>query len=142
MAPQPRVTFAPSPSRATPRVLVVDDDDDSRDIYADYFRLSGWVVEDVTDGEEALAIAAMFKPDVIVMDIRMPGVDGIEATRRLKRDVRTRDVPVVCVTSHVHREFEALRAGCAAFLTKPCARATLAGVIEAILSEPATAVRA
>ena len=109
---------------------------DSRDIYAEYLRLSGWEVEDVTDGEEALAVAASFDPHVIVMDVGMPALDGLETTRRLKRDARTRDVPVVCVTSYAHRELEALRAGCAAFLTKPCAPATLLALIQRVVAEP------
>ena len=110
---------------------------DSRDIYAEYLRLSGWEVEDVTDGEEALAVAATFGPHVIVMDVGMPALDGLETTRRLKRDARTRHVPVVCVTSYTHREHDALRAGCAAFVPKPCEPAALLALIERMVAQPA-----
>jgi CheY-like chemotaxis protein len=114
---------------------VVDDDPDSRRIYGEYLRHSGWEVEDVANGEEALAVAATFRPGVIVMDLAMPEVDGLEATRRLKRDARTRDVPVVCVTSYAHRELDALRAGANAFLPKPCPPSTLLALIESIVTE-------
>jgi two-component system, cell cycle response regulator DivK len=135
------VDMATQPPRASPlpergrrgRVLVVDDDVDSRHIYAEYLRSAGWVVEDVADGEEALAVAATFGPHVIVMDIAMPAMDGLEATRRLKRDQRTREVPVVCVSAYTNRELEALRAGCAGFLAKPCAPGALQALIEQLV---------
>jgi CheY-like chemotaxis protein len=130
---------APHRTRGKPRVLVVDDDTDSRELYAEYLGSSGWEVEAVTDGDEALAVAASFGPDVVVMDLAMPALDGFEATRRLKRDARTRDIPVVCVTSYAHREVDALRAGFAVFLSKPCAPSELLGVIEELVRAPAAA---
>jgi CheY-like chemotaxis protein len=74
----------------------------------------------VTNGEDALAVATSFEPDVIVMDLAMPHVDGVEATRRLKRDPETKEIPIIVVTAHLLRAHEAIAAGCTEFLIKPC----------------------
>jgi CheY-like chemotaxis protein len=114
------------------RVLVVDDSHDSRQMYTDCLRDAGWELEAVADGDEALAIAASFAPNVIVMDLAMPGVDGLEATRRLKKDARTSHVPIVALTAYASRAHEALAAGCAEFLTKPCGAQDLVAVLEQV----------
>ena len=125
----------PSGIRRKLRALVVDDHIDSREAYADYLRQEGWDVEEVADGEEALAIAVAFAPHAILMDVVMPNVDGIEATRRLRRDPRTTDVPVVCITCHADRIAEAWAAGCAEFVTKPCRLPELLDVIARLVLE-------
>jgi two-component system cell cycle response regulator DivK len=103
-------------------VLIADDDRDQRDMYARYLTAQGFPVMVATNGAEALIIARQAHPDMIVMDLSMPHLDGWEATRRLKRDPSTQDIPVVVCTGHVAgRAAEvALDAGRDAFLVKPC----------------------
>jgi CheY-like chemotaxis protein len=103
-------------------VLIVDDFEDNREMYAEYFRFSGWVVEEARTGHEAIDKAVEQVPDVIVMDLSLPGIDGWEATRRIKADPRTRHIPVIALTGHALAGFSrgARDAGCDAFVTKPC----------------------
>lgn len=103
-------------------VLVVDDLEDNRDLYAVYFKFAGCRVEQAADGEEALAIVARDKPDVIIMDLSMPRMDGWEATRLIKSNPRTKDVVVIVVTGHAspHDLQRAKAAGADEVMTKPC----------------------
>ena len=105
-----------------PRVLLVDDYLDAREMYTEYLELSGFDVVQASDGMEALRLAVEAVPDIIVMDLSLPVMDGWEATRRLKADGRTADVPVVALTGHALAGISdgARRAGCDAFVTKPC----------------------
>ena len=89
------------PSAApAPLILVVDDFRDNREMYVDYLRYSGFRVEEASDGQQALQKASALAPDLIVMDLALPGMDGWEATRRLKDDHRTRHIPVIALTGH------------------------------------------
>jgi two-component system, cell cycle response regulator DivK len=111
------------PEAATgPLVLVVDDFLDAREMYAEYFVFSGFRVVEATNGEEAVRKALELTPQVILMDLSMPGMDGWEATRRLKADQRTKDIPVIALTGHALTGLSesAKLAGCDAFVTKPC----------------------
>jgi two-component system cell cycle response regulator DivK len=105
-----------------PLVLVVEDYPDAREMYCEYLRFSGFRVAEARNGEEALEKAFTLLPDVVLMDLALPLMDGWEATRRLKSDRRTADILVVALTGHAlagHAE-GARRAGCDAFVTKPC----------------------
>lgn len=110
-------------SRAeSPLVLVVEDYQDAREMYAEYLRFAGFRVAEARNGIEALEKASSLSPDIILMDLALPRMDGWEATRRLKADDRTRAIPVVALTGHAlagHAE-GARQAGCDAFVTKPC----------------------
>jgi CheY-like chemotaxis protein len=117
-------------------VLLVDDYADNRDIYVQFLTYSGLRVEEAENGHQALDKAFTLKPDVIVMDLSLPGLDGWEATRRLKEDPRTRDIPVIALTGHAlagHSKV-AFDAGCDAFITKPCLPERLLDEIRAILA--------
>ena len=105
-----------------PLVLVVDDYQDAREMYAEYLAYSGFRVAEATNGVEALEKAFDLLPDVILMDLSLPGMDGWAATRRLKTDERTRRIPVVALTGHAlaGASESARQAGCDAFVTKPC----------------------
>ena len=107
---------------ALPCVLIVDDFQDNREMYAEFLRFSGFRVEEASNGHEALEKAARLLPDLIVMDLSLPGIDGWEATRRLKRDVETKHIPVLALTGHALAGYSegARQAGCDAFVTKPC----------------------
>jgi CheY-like chemotaxis protein len=117
--------MAPSAhSGAKPRVLIVEDNDDAREMYARWMRGSGWRVDAVGNGLEALVAAKDGPPDVIVMDLELPVLDGIAATRLLKADDRSARIPVVACTAFASRLHEQIRdAGFDLLVRKPCARA-------------------
>jgi CheY-like chemotaxis protein len=121
-----------------PLVLVVDDFADNRDMYARFLEFSGFRVATATNGQEALDRAFEVRPDLVVMDLSLPGLDGWEATRRLKRDARTRSVPVVAVTGHAlsGSSEKAKEAGCDGYITKPCLPADLVIEIKRVLASP------
>ena len=100
----------------------MDDTADVRELYAEYLTARGFRVATARDGEAGIAAATQSRPDIIVMDLSMPKLDGIEAIKRLKSDARTRKVPVILLTGYPYRAIEqgALEAGADAFLTKPC----------------------
>jgi two-component system, cell cycle response regulator DivK len=104
-----------------PLVLVVDDYEDARQMYAESLLVSGFRVAEAVDGAQAVELARSLSPDVILMDLSLPGVDGWEATRRLKADIRTQHIPVVALTGHaLSSALDAARdAGCDCFVVKP-----------------------
>lgn len=109
-------------SDSAPLVLVVDDFQDNREMFAEFLSLSGFRVAEASTGREAIDRSFELLPDVILMDLSLPELDGWEATRQLKNDARTRHIPVVALTGHALADHsrEAREAGCDAFLTKPC----------------------
>ena len=121
-------------------ILLVDDFPDNREMYAEFLTFSGLRVEQADDGHEALEKAFALLPDLIVMDLSLPGVDGWEATRRLKADDRTKSIPVIALTGHALAGHSkgALEAGCDAFVTKPCLPERLLEVIQSMLAKPRT----
>jgi CheY-like chemotaxis protein len=123
-----------------PRVLLVDDYPDAREMYSEYLAYSGFDVVEATNGIEALQAAVDSSPDIILMDLSLPVMDGWEATRRLKADRRTAGIPVVALTGHALAGISegAKKAGCDAFVTKPCLPEDLVREIRKVL-EHATA---
>lgn len=109
------------PGTVAPLVLVVDDYDDAREMYAEGLLARGFRVAEARTGLEAVEKAQALRPDVIVMDLSLPGIDGWEATRRLKADAGTRHIPVVAITGHapVHAADRTRDAGCDRLLIKP-----------------------
>jgi two-component system cell cycle response regulator DivK len=103
-----------------PVVLVADDDSDARFIYSEYLRDMGCTVFTAADGRGALSKATSLAPDVIVMDLAMPHVDGYEAIRRLRDSSFTRRVRIIAISAAPESQAAALQAGCDAFLAKPC----------------------
>jgi two-component system, cell cycle response regulator DivK len=105
-----------------PLILVVDDYQDAREMYAEYLQFSGFRVAEARNGNEAVEQAFALKPDLILMDLSLPGMDGWEATRRLKADDSTRHIPIVALTGHALAGASdgAKKAGCDSFVTKPC----------------------
>lgn len=120
-APGPRAAAkASAPSQ--PLVLVVDDYEDAREMYCEYLQFSGFRTAEAKTGVEALKEAASALPDLILMDLSLPEMDGWEATRRLKASAKTKHIPVVALTGHAlagHSE-SAREAGCDSFVAKPC----------------------
>jgi CheY-like chemotaxis protein len=105
-----------------PLILVVDDYQDAREMYAEYLQFSGFRVAEAKNGNEAVDQAFALKPDLILMDLSLPGMDGWEATRRLKADDATKHIPIVALTGHALAGASegARKAGCDSFVTKPC----------------------
>jgi CheY-like chemotaxis protein len=125
---------------ARPLILLVEDSDDSRELLAECLELSGFQVRAARDGLEAVAAASRApQPDVVLMDLGLPRVDGVEATRRLKSDARTRRIPVLAFTGYPAGDPDARRAGFAAFITKPCTPDVLTAAIREALDESLTA---
>jgi CheY-like chemotaxis protein len=124
-----------------PRVLLVDDYPDARDMYTEYLEYSGFAVAQASNGIEALKKAAEMSPDIILMDLSLPVMDGWEATRRLKADERTAHIPVVALTGHALAGISegAKKAGCDAFVTKPCLPEELVKEIRKVLESRSTA---
>ena len=117
----------------TRRILVVDDQEDNRRILRDLLTASGFEVIEGKTGEEGVALAEERAPDLILMDIQLPGIDGYEATRRIKAKPALRAVPLIVVTSYALSgdDAKAFAAGADAYVSKPFSpRALLAKVRE------------
>jgi two-component system, cell cycle response regulator DivK len=128
----------PVPKRDRQLVLVVEDYQDAREMYAAYLQFSGFDVAEAGNGVEAVEKTAELLPDIVLMDLALPRMDGWEATRRLKADPRTRHIPVVALTGHAlagHAD-GAREAGCDAFVTKPCLPDALVAEIRRLLDRP------
>ncbi len=103
------------------RILIVEDQEDNRRIMRDLFTSAGYETIEAVSGEEGVAMAKTHRPGLILMDIQLPGLDGYEATRRIKADPTLHQIPIIAVTSYALSgdEVKALDAGCDAYVTKP-----------------------
>jgi CheY-like chemotaxis protein len=101
-------------------VLVVEDLAETYELVSDILARAGFDVVGAQNGIDAVDTAVKLMPDVIVMDLSLPLMGGCEATRLLKSDQRTRDIPIIALTSHHNAMAMARQAGCDSFLTKPC----------------------
>jgi two-component system cell cycle response regulator DivK len=110
---------APAPA---PLILLVEDFDDAREMYSDYLMFSGFRVATATNGQEAVDQARRLNPDLILMDLSLPGIDGWQATRMLKGDPATAHLVIVALSAHaLAADGEGARsAGCDGFIAKPC----------------------
>jgi CheY-like chemotaxis protein len=121
----------------SPLALLVDRDDDTRKMYAEYLRLSVCDIDEAEDGREALAMAITHHPDVIITETRLPGINGFDLCRLLKEDESTRGIPVVFVTADAFATDvkRAETAGADSVLVKPCLPERLAGEIRRLLHD-------
>lgn len=103
------------------KILIVDDNEDSRGLVIKVLTRLGYIMIEAADGEEALTRALEEQPDLILMDRSLPKMDGLEVTRRLKREEAFKNVPIVALTAHAMRgDMEkALAAGCQGYIAKP-----------------------
>ena len=108
--------------REQPLILLAEDFEDARELYRDYLEFSGFRVETVTNGREAIEQALALRPDIILMDASMPVLDGWQATRALKADPATKHIPILALPAHAFEDArrEAKDVGCDGFVTKPC----------------------
>jgi CheY-like chemotaxis protein len=119
------------------RVLVVDDNAFNRRLVQVLLHSRGYEVCEAVSAPEAFAMLTEEPPDIILMDIRLPGMDGLTATRRLKTDPATRDIPIVAVTSYAMKGDEemAREAGCCAYVTKPLDKAFFLETVARVLGK-------
>ena len=119
-----------------PLVLLVEDLVDARELYAQYLTYAGFSVVTAINGHEAIRLAQLLRPDIILMDIRLPGMDGLEATAELKRQPELSRIPVVAITADLSREMAARcrAAGCASFISKPILPDEVARHLRSVLS--------
>jgi two-component system, cell cycle response regulator DivK len=122
-----------------PKILLVEDNEMNREMLSRRLVRKGFDVVIAVDGLEGVAMASAEQPDLILMDMSLPGIDGWEATRRIKADAATRAMPVIALTAHAMSDdrAKALAAGCDEFDTKPVDLARLLGKMEALLGAAA-----
>jgi CheY-like chemotaxis protein len=122
-----------------PRILLVDDYEDARVMYGHFLRMSGYHPIEAATGEQALELAHTEQPDLILLDMSLPGIDGWEVTAELKRDERTKHIPIVALTAHALQaeRQRTEKAGCDGFLAKPCAPPDLLAEISRLLGRRA-----
>jgi two-component system cell cycle response regulator DivK len=103
------------------RILVIEDQEDNRQIMRDLLTSAGYEMIEAVDGEQGVALAAEHKPDLILMDIQLPVLDGYEATRRIKAQPALAAIPIIAVTSYALSgdDQKAFAAGCDGYVTKP-----------------------
>jgi len=119
------------------RILMVEDTEDNRQIVRDLMASVGYDLIEAQDGAAGVAMAAAEKPDLILMDIQLPVMDGYQATRHIKADPATRHIPVVAVTSYALSgdEDKALAAGCDGYVAKPFSPRKILGLVRQILQD-------
>jgi DNA-binding response OmpR family regulator len=116
-----------------PLLLIVDDDRESRELYGSYLAMSGYDVCDALDGREAIEKALALKPDLIVLDLWMPRIDGWQTLKTLRSDSATAGTPIIVLTGHDLKDYlraAALAMGAQSYLTKPCSPGRLGLEIE------------
>ena len=117
-------------------VLAVEDNAANMELVHELLTLAGYRVLTAATAERAIELASTNKPDLVLMDIGLPGMDGLEATRRLKRNPKTAAIPIVCLTAHAMHgdEARARSAGCDGYLTKPLDARSFADTVAAFIA--------
>ena len=120
------------------KILLVEDNPANRKLIGDHLRRVGYEVREVGTADEGIALALADPVDLVVMDVQLPGTDGLTATRLLRADPRTRALPILAVTAHAMRGDEAriLAAGCDAYAAKPIAYRDFLALVARLLDEP------
>ena len=119
------------------RILVTEDHEENRRILRDLLTSAGYEIIEAVTGEEGVTLAETQRPDLILMDVQLPGVDGYEATRRIKGNVALRQIPIIAVTSYALSgdDVKAREAGCDGYVAKPFSPRALLGKIREYLRE-------
>lgn len=119
-------------------ILIVDENSDAREVYSLAFRHFGYNVLQARSGREGLDRAIHDQPDLIIMDLGLPGMNGWDATRLLKSGAATAGIPVLALTVHVHdvHRQRAVDSGCDGFVAKPCSPRLLQAEVEHLLARP------
>jgi two-component system, cell cycle response regulator DivK len=119
-----------------PKVLLVEDTEDNRQMMRKLLEMSGFQVVEAVNGKEAVEVASRVKPQVILMDLSLPFIDGLAATRQIRTLPGMSQVPIIAVSAHDTADFhhDALDAGCNAYITKPIDYPELENVVNGLLS--------
>jgi CheY-like chemotaxis protein len=130
-------------ARSRPLILVAEDYTDARELFQEFLELQGYDVIVARDGGQAVERARAELPDLVLMDISMPVLDGLDATRALKHDAATRDIPILAHSAHalVSDALAARAAGCDTVVPKPSAPSAMADKIRAMLAASASKPR-
>ncbi len=125
-----------SPEPSAKRVLVIEDNAVNRRLVQFLLKSQGYEVREAASAPEGFESLKEKRPDLILMDIQLPGMDGLAATRELKRDPATRDIPVLIVTSYAMKgdEAKAFEAGCSGYITKPIDKKSFLATVAKVLS--------
>ena len=115
------------------KIMVVDDEKEIRELLSIYLAEDGYEVIAAASGEEAIELAQNEEPQVILMDVKMPGIDGVEACKRLKGAERTKSIPVIMVTAYQDRDVEAYLEGADDFVNKPFDRTEITFRVRSML---------
>lgn len=120
-------------------VLLVEDTEDNRQMMRRLLEMSGFNVVEATNGKEAVAAAVKVQPQIILMDLSLPIIDGLAATRQIRQQPELNTVPIVAVSAHDTADFhnEALDAGCDAYVTKPINYTELEDLVNRLIAENA-----
>jgi two-component system, cell cycle response regulator DivK len=123
------------------KILIVEDNDLNLKLFRDLLEAHGYETFETKDGNEALSIARNIRPDLILMDIQLPEISGLDITKRLKADADVRHIPVIAVTAFAMKDDEEmiLRAGCEAYMSKPISIPTFISTVQKFLNENAGA---
>ena len=123
------------------KILIVEDNEDNRDMLSRRLQRKGHMIVHAADGQEAVEMVARARPDLILMDVGLPVMDGLEATRRIRACAETQTTPIIAVTAHAMSDDrdKALRAGCDDYHAKPIALPRLVAQMDTLLARPATA---
>jgi len=119
------------------RILVVEDTEDNRRILRDLLTRAGFELIEAADGESGVSMATTHRPDLILMDIQLPVLDGYEATRRIRANPDTRSIPIIAVTSYALSgdESKALDAGCDGYVAKPFSPRKILAMVQEFLPQ-------
>ncbi len=123
----------------TKRILLIEDNAVNRRLAQFLLKSQGYEVWEATNAAEAFASLNEKRPDLILMDVQLPGMDGLTATKQLKADPSTRDIPVLAVTSYAMKgdEARALEAGCTGYVTKPIDKTVFLQAVAKVLTDKA-----
>jgi two-component system, cell cycle response regulator DivK len=132
------IAASPDAAARTVSVLVVEDDPETRHFYMTILTRQGFAIYEAHNGFQALEKAVALSPDLVLTDIAVPGLDGIELCRRLRADIRTREVPVLAVTGYDDRRYpdRIIEAGANHVLLKPLDAGVLVAVLQQLLTKP------
>jgi two-component system cell cycle response regulator DivK len=119
------------------KILIVEDNDLNLKLFRDLLEAHGYETFETKDGQEALTIARNVRPDLILMDIQLPEISGLDITKRLKADDEVKHIPVIAVTAFAMKDDEEmiLNAGCEAYMSKPISIPTFISTVKKFLNE-------
>lgn len=121
------------------RILIVEDNDLNLKLFRDLLNAHGYETIETKEGLEAIALTKRERPDLVLMDIQLPEISGLDVTRRIKADESVRDIPIIAVTAFAMKDDEEkiLAAGCQAYLSKPISIVTFLSTVKQYLGEEA-----